>query len=303
MACLVEADHKGEMHVIANGGCNYRKAVHLSCDLRGTPSGIFLESSHRRESFGLPPTRTCNLWDPLLFGFPEIEISAPEIVGPRIPDVLCHLGRFLGKLHSKRFHHTGPLLRGGPPPLQPGDYHFLSWSRQGMENWWRETCEADDTQLVATTRAARHAFVHSQIPRAVEEMAAPRFVHGDCPAHQFFCDPAQGHVITGVIDLECAQSSERGPDFAKLFIELVGHFSPRTDWLDPFWEGYGAVYDFDLLRLHLLLFQDLNFKCLGMRSWPGDRQAIVSHILKSRDYPSLSRWARHSVQPTNRPQQ
>lgn len=213
--------------------------------------------------------------------------------GPHDAHVLRHLGRFLGTLHSHRFPHTGPLLRGGPPPLQPGDYHFLSWSRQGMEAWWHDTREADAAKLDAPTRAACDAFVRAQIPRATEDMADPPFVHGDCHAHQFFCDPGQDHAITGVIDLECAQSSERGPDFAKLFIELIGHFSPRTDWLEPFWEGYGAVYDFDLLRLHLLLFQEINFKCLGPRNWPGDRQAVVNHILHATDYPSLVRWIPH----------
>jgi aminoglycoside phosphotransferase (APT) family kinase protein len=204
--------------------------------------------------------------------------------------VLRQLGCFLGTLHSQRYAHTGPLLPGYlQAPLKPDDYHFYSWSRQGMETWWRDTRAADATLLEAATLAARDAFVAAQIPRAVADMADPRLVHGDCHAHQFFCDPADGHAITGVIDLECAQSSEPGQDFAKLFIELIGHFAPRTDWLGAFWEGYGRLYDFDLLRLHLLLFQHGNFKCVGPRNWPGNHDAIVSRILRSADYVSLAK--------------
>jgi len=211
--------------------------------------------------------------------------------GPHDATIVREVGRFVGRMHAQRFPHTGPLSPGYlEKPVAADDYHFVSWSRQGMEAWWQGTRADDADHLESATAAARETFVAEHLPRAVAAMADPRFVHGDCHAHQFFCDPDDAHRITGVIDLECAQSSERGPDFLKLFIELTGHFAPRTDWIDPFWDGYGEVYDFDLLRLYLLIFQQVNFKCYPpSRAWPGDREKIVRHLLTARDYHTLAR--------------
>jgi hypothetical protein len=52
-------------------------------------------------------------------------------------------------------------------------------------------------------------------------------------------------------------------------------------------EGYGREPDFDLIRLLLIGHAQINFTCLGDRSWPGTRADILRHILSSRTWDEL----------------
>lgn len=207
-----------------------------------------------------------------------------------VPDIFEALGAFLGKLHSCRFAHPGPIINGPPSaPPSKDEYHFLAWTRFGLESWIEQTRKADSELLPDNLRTELDTFYREQAPRAISTMGDPRFLHGDCHAHQFFLSFLQDTwTIEGVVDLECAQSGIRGQDIAKLFIELIGALPKQNGWLQSFWSGYGEVYDFDLLRFHLLIFEHVNFKCLGPRSWLGTREEIVRHILSARDYQALA---------------
>lgn len=205
------------------------------------------------------------------------------------PELFRTLGAFLRRLHAQRFPYAGPLIDGPPQaPLEPDAYHFLSWSEQGLRSWVEETRRADAERIPGELQRCLTPFYEEGIREAIPRINDPRLVHGDCHAHQFLLTRGEkGWRVEGVVDLECAQCGATGPDFAKLFIELIGRLRPGSAWLQPFWEGYGEIYPLDLLRFHLAIFQHINFRIHGRHSWPEQRAICLQHLLRARSYGAL----------------
>jgi aminoglycoside phosphotransferase (APT) family kinase protein len=114
----------------------------------------------------------------------------------------------------------------------------------------------------------------------------PRFAHGDCHAHQFFVDQSNG-VVTGVVDMEVSNAGNPLGDFLKLGIEMAGLLPAESRWWEPIFAGYGCEPDFDLVKLSLLVADEINFKCLGADSWRGSRAEVLSRLLAARGWDEL----------------
>jgi hypothetical protein len=120
------------------------------------------------------------------------------------------------------------------------------------------------------------------------EFVPPRFTHGDCHAGQFFLysEDDERHV-SGFVDLEVSSAGDCVTDLLKLGIELAGHLPLGSRWWEPLFGGYGGEPDFELFRLRLLGWDEINFKCHGEDKWPQTREEHLRQLLAARDWAEL----------------
>jgi hypothetical protein len=118
----------------------------------------------------------------------------------------------------------------------------------------------------------------------------PRFVHGDCHAHQFFVSgPAVDGAwhVHGVVDLEVASAGDPVEDFVKLTIEVAARLPAATRWWEALFAGYGAEPDFEPFRLRLLGIGPPSFAWLRQPSERPPWASVLRHLLDARDWAEL----------------
>jgi hypothetical protein len=118
--------------------------------------------------------------------------------------------------------------------------------------------------------------------------APPRFVHGDCHAHQFFLDrEGEDWHVSGVLDLEVASAGDCGEDLMKFSIELAARFPVAMRWWEPLFLGYGRQPDFELFCLRLLGASEAELTCHGEGTWPGTREQVLTRLATAREWADL----------------
>lgn len=219
--------------------------------------------------------------------------SLPDLLESAGPDdavrALRAVGRHLARMHALTYEHPGYLI-DGPPTAPPPSDQWLHWLCR-LERFLLYFCDnvaAHSSEVDLATGDAVMALLQQVFPRLRRTYVPLRFVHGDCHADVFFLtDHAGSWQVSGVVDLENCAAGAPAFDFVKLFISLAGQLGAEIGWWRPLFEGYGREPDFDLIRLLLIGHAQVNFTCLGARSWPGTRADILRHILSSRTWDEL----------------
>jgi hypothetical protein len=140
------------------------------------------------------------------------------------------------------------------------------------------------------------------------EFSPPRFTHGDCHAGQFFLYPEAGLTgssptqgtgsapgqaepirwqVSGFVDLEVSSAGDCVCDLLKVGIELASDLPIESRWWEPLFEGYGCEPEFELFRLRLLGWDEINFHCHGKEKWPRTREEHLWQLLNARDWAEL----------------
>lgn len=200
-------------------------------------------------------------------------------------------GDYLRRMHAITFPFPGYIVGGGPaaPPDEDAWQHQY-WTPRAAQRSARAGLEHDRSRL-SPELAAQLEGLFGNMAETLALDFAPRFVHGDCHAHQFFLDhaaePSAGWRVTGVVDMEVASAGDRGFDLVKFGLEMAAHFPAATRWWEPLFAGYGETPDFERYRLRLLASSEAEFKCHGPGRWPGTRQEIIGRLLAAPDWSAL----------------
>jgi Ser/Thr protein kinase RdoA (MazF antagonist) len=198
------------------------------------------------------------------------------------------VGRYLAGMHAITFRFPGYLDGDGPtgPPSQEGWQHYI-WTIDAFRRMAFETWEANrGTVSVGLLDRAREFYAQAE-DSLKAEYEPPRFVHGDCHAHQFFICAENGDwKVAGVVDMEVASAGDYGEDFDKLGIELAGRFPSGNDWWTPLFAGYGRTPPFEPMELRFAaLAYDADY--LGRHNWPGTKEQRLARIIDARDWKEL----------------
>lgn len=220
-----------------------------------------------------------------LRGEPLTDILARErTLGP-----LAAVGEYLRRAHAITFAHPGYITATGPDaPPQEGAWQHRCWSAPQRQR--------DALGTLAAIRAAMPPAIATQLEALLGGMATalapayqpPRFVHGDCHAHQFFLyRESDRWVVSGVIDMEVSSSGDCGEDFLQLFAELATVLSPATRWWETFFAGYGQVPSFAPVRLRFLGTTPAQYAWLAERGWPVAWRDTIGHFLRATNWEEL----------------
>lgn len=195
-------------------------------------------------------------------------------------------GNYLRRMHAIRFDYPGYLAYHDPDALpDPAAWQHRCWTAAARHREAAATLAAERTHLSPRVIAHLESIFDDMEARLQPAYDSPRFVHGDCHAHQVFLH-GSGHLwrVMGVVDLEVASAGDPGEDLLKFCMEMMHAMPPWTRWWEPFFDGYGGAPDFDLLRLRLLGATEHEFRASG---WPGPRDTLVSRLLVAQDWEDL----------------
>jgi aminoglycoside phosphotransferase (APT) family kinase protein len=192
-------------------------------------------------------------------------------------------GAYLRRMHAVTFPAPGYVVAGGPTAPPPVDaWQHRCWTARARRHDAESMLRAAGADLPATLvrrLAARFAAMEPVLAAAYDP---PRFVHGDCHAHQVFLVPVDGAWrVTGVLDLEVASAGDAVEDLLKLCVELAVAAPAGTRWWEALFAGYGGAPPFAPFRLRLA----------GMAAaeigWPGSRAAVLERILAATSWETL----------------
>lgn len=195
------------------------------------------------------------------------------------------VGGYLRVMHRIRFEYPGyitsttPTAPPDPDAWQHAIWTFTSW-KQNAQRIWNTDRHALNPALMdeIETFYAAHA---ADLERVYQP---PRFTHGDCHAHQFSLDQIDGEwAVTGVLDMEVASAGDSVADFVQFTLEMSARCPVETRWWESLFDGYGETPDFALIRLRMLAADPAQYGWI----WPGERSAILAHVLNANDWKSL----------------
>jgi aminoglycoside phosphotransferase len=198
-------------------------------------------------------------------------------------------GAYLRRVHDITFRFPGYISCSGPDgPLQDDEWQHPCWTARQTQRSAFEMLESDRSRLSPDTARRLEELFSTMDAALAVEFEPPRFTHGDCHAGQFFLyfEGAQWHV-SGFVDLEVASAGDCVVDLLKLGIELASDLPPSTRWWEPLFKGYGREPDFELFRLRLLGWDEINFKCHGEEKWPRTREEHLKQLLAARTWAEL----------------
>ena len=219
-----------------------------------------------------------------LRGEPLTEILAKTSQGDAY-EVLRAVGAYLRRMHSISFERPGILTPEGPAM---GDWQHRFWSYHGFRTF------AEEEQADAREELPDHIF--RDLLRYIDEWQPglkgvfdhPKFVHGDCHAHQFYVFRENGQwTVSGVLDMEVSSAGDCGEDFLKFCAEMSRRYEAEMDWWVPLFDGYGQEPDFQLLKLRYLASGHLELSPYAYRVVPGVRELVVLHVLRANDWREL----------------
>jgi Ser/Thr protein kinase RdoA (MazF antagonist) len=204
--------------------------------------------------------------------------------------LLRSVGDYLRRMHAITFAYPGYLMdRTGPrAPLDPGAWQHRCWTARRRQQVALAGMDDDvarlSSPLVDHLRTRLSTIEETLAPAG----APPRFVHGDCHAHQFFLDrEGEDWHVSGVLDLEVASAGDCGEDLMKFAIEMAARFPVTMRWWEPLFLGYGGEPDFELFRLRLLGASEADLTCHGAGTWPGTREEVLTRLATARDWADL----------------
>jgi aminoglycoside phosphotransferase (APT) family kinase protein len=204
-------------------------------------------------------------------------------------DPLRAVGRYLDRAHTITFPHPGYLTSTGPnEPLRAGSWQHRCWSAEQRQRDALATLDRTRDRLTPAVAARLEATLAHLATALAPAYRPPRFVHGDCHAHQFFLSHQDGEwAVSGVLDLEVSSAGDSGEDFLQRCTELATVLDPATRWWEAFFAGYGSVPSFDLLRLRFLGTTPEAYAWLAGRGWPETWQGLVEHSLRAQGWREL----------------
>lgn len=200
--------------------------------------------------------------------------------------VLVAVARNMARMHGITFPYAGYITADGPtaPPCEDAWQHRCWTAAQRQRDVLALLYRADAPLPDQLVRRLEPLFSH-MAERLAAAYEPPRFVHGDCHAHQFFVFEENGAWrVSGVVDMEVASAGDSVEDLLHFCMELAALLSPATRWWQPFFAAYGAPPPFDLFRLRLLGVTPEEFAAYR---WPGTWAAILERLLAAGDWDAL----------------
>jgi aminoglycoside phosphotransferase (APT) family kinase protein len=208
-------------------------------------------------------------------------------------DVLRAVGAYMGRTHAIRFPFPGYIMGLDGPDAHPaaGPWQHGIWTAHARQEQALATLDAHADALPPGLVEA----VRWRLSTIVEAMGSayepPRFVHGDCHAHQFFVSPTgtggAAPRVHGVVDMEVASAGDAVQDLVKFSIEAAAALPATSRWWGPLFAGYGAEPDFELFRLRLLGTGPPSFACVRPAGEQPTWEHVLRHLLDARDWGEL----------------
>ncbi len=191
-------------------------------------------------------------------------------------NLLHAVGLYLRRMHAIRFRFPGYIMRDEGPqsPPDPDGWQHNIWT---FERFWKDAQQR--WQIQATRCGAQLAeevrgFASQNKAEVESAFEPPRFIHGDCHAHQFFLYRADtGWAVSGVVDMEVASAGCPETDFYKFFCEMTERFPTSSGWWEPLFEGYGREPSIVALRVFMMTWET--------------RPLALAQILKANDWARL----------------
>jgi len=199
--------------------------------------------------------------------------------------LLTNIGQYMAAMHRICFPYPGYITSIGlNAPPDPNGWQHLIWTIEQFNRDARQVWNDDRQSISVRLVEEAEAYFRIYGVALADEYAIPRFTHGDCHASQFFLDfDGSKWQVTGVVDMEVSSGGDCGNDLLKFGLEMSALFPAATKWWEPFFEGYGREPNFELMRLRMLAIPHFGYSY----AWPGTREQILSHVLKSHGWQSL----------------
>jgi hypothetical protein len=184
-------------------------------------------------------------------------------------------------VHAITFTYPGYLMSTGGPATPPTDqdWQHRRWTPGARERNALALLTTRGSELTPELGDRLHRLFES-MPETLEACCVtPRFVHGDCHAHEFFVDMSGAEPkVTGVVDMEVACACDPIEDLLKFSLEVAAILPARSSWWQALFDGLGLEPEYVLFRLGMLGWNP-EFACVrpgtAERPW-GD---VVRHIL------------------------
>jgi aminoglycoside phosphotransferase (APT) family kinase protein len=223
-----------------------------------------------------------------LTGQPLTALIAEHTAEPSaVAALLRATGDYLRRMHAITFPYPGYVVAGGPTAPPPDTaWQHRCWTARQRRRDAQAMLRAEGPDLpsfLVRSLEAQFADMETMLATAYQP---PRFVHGDCHAHQFFLTRESedgAWRVTGVLDLEVASAGDPVEDLLKLAVELASLSWPSMcwRWWDAVFAGYGTVPAFEPFRLRLLGMTAPEF------GWTGRRATVLERILRSTSWKTL----------------
>jgi aminoglycoside phosphotransferase (APT) family kinase protein len=162
--------------------------------------------------------------------------------------LLVATGDYLRRMHAITFTHPGYLMRTDGPTTAPTDrdWQHRGWTPQARQRNALALLATRGSELTPALADRLHELFASMAERLEANWTAPRFVHGDCHAHQIFVDAGGASAeVTGVVDMEVASAGDPIEDLLKFSLELAPILPARTRWWQALFDGYGQEPDYE----------------------------------------------------------
>jgi aminoglycoside phosphotransferase (APT) family kinase protein len=204
--------------------------------------------------------------------------------------LLVATGDYLRRMHAITFTHPGYLIDTDGPAAPPTDQ---DWQHR---NWTPQARQRNALALLATRGSELTPELRDRLNRLFASMAetleagatGPRFVHGDCHAHQFFVDASGVEPqVRGVVDMEVASAGDPIEDVLKFSLEVAPILPARTRWWQAVFDGYGQQPDFSLFQLRMLGCSPEEFACVRPRGAARPWVDVVRHVLAANTWLDL----------------
>jgi Phosphotransferase enzyme family len=193
-------------------------------------------------------------------------------------------------MHAISFTHPDYLMRTEGPAAPPTDqdWQHRNWTPQARQWNALALLAARGSELTPALGDRLHELFASMAARLEANWTAPRFVRGDCHAHQVFVDAGGAATeVTGVVDMEVASSGDPIEDLLKFSLELAPILPARTRWWQALFDGYGQEPDYELFQLRMLGCSPEEFACVrpavAARPWA----EVVQHVLAADTWQAL----------------
>jgi aminoglycoside phosphotransferase (APT) family kinase protein len=197
--------------------------------------------------------------------------------------LLVATGDYLRRMHAITFTHPGYLMLTDGPAVPPSnqDWQHRSWTPQARQRNALSLLASQGSELPPALGDRLHQLFASMAERLEANWAPPRFVHGDCHAHQIFVDAGgDAPQVTGVVDMEVASAGDPIEDVLKFSLELAPILPAGTRWWQALFEGYGQEPDYRLFQLRLLACSPEEFACVrpaaAARPWAEMVQLVLA---------------------------
>jgi hypothetical protein len=198
----------------------------------------------------------------------------------------------MGRMHAIRFRFPGYVMSLDGPDAHPsGRWQHGIWTAQARREQALATLDAHADALPAALVEAVRGRLSTIVGAMRSVYQPPRFVHGDCHAHQFFVSaPATAGAawrVHGVVDMEVASAGDAVQDLVKFSIEAAAALPAASRWWEPLFAGYGGEPDVELFRLRLLGTGHPSFAWVRPAPERPSWEQMLRHLLGARDWGEL----------------